>query len=95
MIGELFCSRKRDGQWKRIYFSRRKHENQDDKNKNLSLKSYLNFFFSSSSELVYQMKESFNAWIINPVNKVVFSSLTETDEYRDIYANWRTNRRYY
>ena len=53
------------------------------------------FFFSSSSELVYQMKESFNAWIINPVNKVVFSSLTATDEYRDIYANWRTNRRYY
>lgn len=43
-------------------------------NKNLSLQGYLKEIFSSFSKLVYQLKESFDTWNINPVNKVVFSS---------------------
>lgn len=67
-----------------------KYENMKSKviKTNLSLKGYLKYFILNRSELVYQLRESFDAWNINPVNRVVFTSSTETDEYRDLYLNW-------
>ena len=38
-------------------------------NKNLSLQGYIKEIFSSFSKLVYQLKESFDTWNINPVIK--------------------------
>ena len=81
-----------------VYYKKHKvwkHEIKSDKNKNLSLKGYLKYFILNCSELVYQLRESFDAWNINPVNRVVFTSSTETDEYRDLYLNWWTNIIYY
>ena len=76
---EGYCKRiKSENEFHDIYSQ---YENQGGKYEDLSLQEICSHF----SGLIHQLKESYDAWKVNLVIKIMFHSSKNNDDYRDMF----------